>query len=70
MVTPGCGVDRVAEDVDVFTSVFGSEALVDASEAGRDRVVARFHGNMCYTCGAVDYLEVFAGMYGECAGEE
>jgi hypothetical protein len=63
-------VDCVSEAVDAFRRVFGSEALVDVVEAGPDRVVARFYGNMCYTCGTVDYFEDFAIMYGECVGEE
>jgi hypothetical protein len=50
--------------------VFGSEALVDILHASPNKIVARFHGNMCYTCGAYDYFEDFAYMYGECVGEE
>jgi len=63
-------MDCVREAVDTFRRVFGNEALVDVLEAGPDRVVARFYGNMCYTCGTVDYFEDFASMYGECAGGE
>lgn len=63
-------MDCVSVTVDAFRMVFGSEALVDVVEAEPDRVVARFYGNMCYTCGTVDYFEDFAYMYGECAGEE
>jgi len=63
-------MDCIAETQDKFRRVFGSEALVDILHAESDKVVVRFHGNMCYTCGAYDYFEDFAYMYGECAGEE
>jgi hypothetical protein len=63
-------MDCLAETLEKFRMVFGSEALVDILHAGPDKIVARFHGNMCYTCGAYDYFEDFAYMYSECAGEE
>ncbi|CCC81021.1 hypothetical protein [Thermoproteus tenax] len=53
-----------------FRGVFGAEALVDILSADDRAITARFYGNMCYTCGTVDYFEDFAGMYSECAGEE
>lgn len=56
--------------VETFRRVFGAEALVDVLEVGGDRLVARFYGNMCYTCGAVDYFDDFAGFYSDCAGED
>ena len=63
-------MDCLAETLEKFRMVFGSEALVDILHASPDKIAARFHGNMCYTCGAYDYFEDFAYMYGECAGEE
>ena len=63
-------MDCLAETLQKFRMVFGSEALVDVLHASPDKITARFHGNMCYTCGAYDYFEDFAYMYGECAGEE
>jgi hypothetical protein len=63
-------MDCLAETLEKFRMVFGSEALVDVLHASPDKIVARFHGNMCYTCGAYDYFEDFAYMYGECVGEE
>lgn len=58
------------EAVDTFKRLFGSEALIDVVENAPDRLVLHFYGNMCYTCGAYDYFEDFAGIYSECAGEE
>ena len=63
-------MDCLAETLEKFRMIFGSEALVDVLHASPDKIAARFHGNMCYTCGAYDYFEDFAYMYGECAGEE
>ncbi len=63
-------MDCLADTLERFKSVFGSEALVDILQRESDKIVARFHGNMCYTCGAYDYFEDFAYMYSECAGEE
>jgi len=63
-------MDCLAETLEKFRKVFGSEALVDVLHASPDKIAARFHGNMCYTCGAYDYFEDFAYIYGECAGEE
>jgi hypothetical protein len=63
-------VDCVEEALGRFRAVFGAEAVVEVVERGPERLVARFSGNMCYTCGTYDYFEDFAYMYSDCAGEE
>ncbi|RFA99088.1 hypothetical protein [Pyrobaculum aerophilum] len=63
-------MDCLKEAVEKFKLVFGREALVEILEYSQDKIVAWFGGNMCYTCGAVDYFDDFASMYSDCAGEE
>ncbi|ACB39528.1 hypothetical protein [Pyrobaculum neutrophilum] len=63
-------MDCLRQTIEKFRTVFGAEALVDILQAEPRAITARFHGNMCYTCGTVDYFEDFAAMYSECAGED
>ncbi|MGC9051703.1 hypothetical protein [Pyrobaculum sp.] len=63
-------MDCVEEALGRFRSVFGAEAVVEVVDRGPERLVAKFSGNMCYTCGTYDYFEDFAYMYSDCAGEE
>lgn len=63
-------MDCLKETIEKFRTVFGTEALVDILQTEQGVITARFHGNMCYTCGTIDYFEDFASMYSECVGEE
>ncbi|MEZ0319505.1 MAG: hypothetical protein ABWK05_05900 [Pyrobaculum sp.] len=56
--------------LDMFKRLFGAEAVVEVEARGPDVAVARFSGNMCYTCGTYDYFEDFAYALSDCAGEE
>lgn len=58
------------DPVETFRRLFGVEALVDIKEKTEDRWTARFYGNMCYTCGAIDYFDDFAGILSHCTGED
>ncbi len=43
-----------------FREMHGSEAVVEIVSASDKRIVARFSGHACHTCGVADYFDDFA----------
>ena len=58
------------EALERFRRLFGVEAEVELVERGPDRIVVRFSGHMCFTCGAYDYFEDLAQLLSDELGEE
>jgi hypothetical protein len=48
-----------------FKKLFGKEAIVEIIDFDKNKITAKFYGNMCYTCGTYDYFDDFAIIYSE-----
>jgi hypothetical protein len=48
-----------------FKKLFGKEAIVEIIDFDKNKIIAKFYGNMCYTCGTYDYFDDFAIIYSE-----
>ena len=48
-----------------FKRLFGKEVMIEIIDFDKNKIIVKFYGNLCYTCGTYDYFDDFAIVYNE-----
>ena len=55
----------IEKALEKFKKLFGREAMIEITDFDEDKIIAKFYGHMCFTCGTYDYFDDFAIIYSE-----